>query len=754
MRGLLIAGLICCCGAGWVSAQAPVNTAPPVDPYVRELILRSKDTNESLATAISDAIRVKLDDLASSFLTSLAGRKLDPQATANLARQISPDRLLRVLNEPTYTEAAKTQAAAMLKTLRSDDESPERILPAMERLYSESPDEKLPALRIVLAGGNQSIKLLSVAVAKQQDDAKRDELLRVMLRLGEGGPAAVRQLAIYGDDAIRAGALAALIRIGEQHARDVVVAAAHDSNSTAAETTTAENWLKQRYHGVPSRADAEAYLVDRLASRRAAIAFVPRDDATSELWTIDDDRVSVSLRTVSTINAAWREVIDAARLFRRLGSLSPAAVQSGVAAELAYRYQLDPLLLSEAGKDVALLWGEDSVTAMSLAALIKASIEQGDLVVAVAAIEMLDASMAEQADLLLTTYSAVMTTLVAAASHPEPRLRYHAAAAIGRLGFSSPFAGSSDVLKRWIEMIGLTREPIVMLVETRIEVAGQIESLLASMGFRVEIVSSVEDAVLAVDAGGDLRYLISTTVLPDRSSLELVDAVRRRPLGKHLPIILHGPADKVVEVATSDARWPTPVVHIELPASAAGWSLILEPLDNQRLLPALTTVERFDFRTAAADALGQIASQPDLFEFYEFDKLAGAAVSRALADDESPRLAFGEARLAVLSVTASRDAQSALADMAISKGGKPPRREAAADALLFSIEQAGVLLESNDLLRLTRTRQTLDSESGKAIDRVLAEIGRRSDVGGVSTGSMAAGETSQSTEKRVSPPDI
>ena len=774
MHRILVAGLLTILTAGATTAQAQVAAArvaaarvaaaqaapdPLEDPYVRELVRRSRGDNLMLATSISDALTIKLDEFASGFLVSLAGRKLDDSSLAEVTRRISQEQLLRVTIEPQFSEPAKAQATAMLNALRNFEQSSDRILPAIAKLAIDSPDQRLAALRTVLAGGDASISLLSVAVAQQTDTVTRDELLRVMLRLGDGGAASLRQLAIYGNDSIRAGALEGLIRLGGNQVKPVVVAATHDPNSTNEERAIAENWLKRRYSALPSHNDAEQFLVGRLANEREAMELVTDHEATIPLWTIGEDLESVKHTTVTAIDAARRAVIDHVRLLHRLGTLSSAARDAGIAADLSYRYELDPLGIREVRAELAGLWGEESVSASGLVRLIETAIQRSDFSSAVATMQLIDESMAGDADYFVSTHSEIRTPLVVAASHSIPRLRYEAAAAIARLGYELPYAGSSDVLNRWLEMTGLSREPIVILVETRNEVFGQIERFLISMGYRVEVVSSVRDAVFAIDRGGDLRFMISTTVLPDRSSMELVDAVRRRPLGADLPIILHGPMDDVVEAVTSDFRSAIPVVHVELPSSAAGWSLILEPLESERSLPSLAAVERFDFRVDGAVALGRIASQPDVFSFYEFDKLAGAGISKdmqiskGILGDDSATVAFGEPLLAVLSVAASRDAQSALVDLAILAGATEKQREAASEALLSSIERDGVLLERGDLLRLGETRRSMDDQLGASIDRVIVEIGRRADLTGAESGFPAEIDASKQTEERVSPPD-
>ncbi len=754
MNRFLIALLLVIAGVGSTFGQAPNPNDPLRDPYLRELIRRSKGSNRLLATSISDALRLKLDDLGNQFLIALAARKPDDTEAAQIANQIGADQLLRVSLEPQFTAPAKTQASALVESLRRINQSRERISPAIEQLSSDSTDQRLGAMRVILAGGDESVSLLTIAAAKEPVPAKRDAILQVLLRLGEGGPDALTQLAIYGDDALRAGALASLGRLGADRARPISLAAAYDPRSTDAERAVALQWLSKRYQPVPSREDVENYLLDRLAMKRNAIAIAKEPTTPTVIWTIGQDRVSVRPSTVQSIDALRRDMIDQARLLHRLGSLSTEATIVGLSADLAYRYALDPIGIREAKAELVGLWGEDSLSGPTLASTLESAMRTGDLLVAVAIMQYIDDSQAADAETLLTTYSEVPSPLVAAALHPQARVRYEAAAAIGRLGYASPYAGSSDVFKRWIEMTSLTREPLVLLLETRIEVAGQIERLMTSMGYRVEIVSSVEDAIAAVDRGGDLRFLIANTVLPDMSSLEMLDRIRRRPLGLDVPVILHGPIDKTVSTATEDARWAAPVVHVELPATAAGWSLTLEPLEGKSGLPSLSAVERYDFRRMGAESLGLVAGQPARFSFYDFDKLAAGVSRDALLSGESPRVPFGEPILAVLSVSPSRDAQSALVDRVILASSTADRRDAAADALLESVERNGVLLNSQDLLRLVKTRQSVDDKTGAAIDRVLMVISRRLDVSGILNEPLPQSKATQSPEMRVRSPDI
>jgi len=739
MRHQWILGLLLVFVAGFTtaigSAQAPAVRAvedkpvdPASDPYLRELVRRSRGTNEMLATSITDALRLKLDDLASQFLVSLAARNPNDAELAVVTRQISSGRLLRVIQEDAFTPEAKTQAEKMLRTLQAVDESPPRLEAAISRLAEGgSVDDQLAALRTLVAGGNASIAALSVAASKDGPAQTRDELLRVLLRFGDAGNAALAQLAIYGNESVRAGALASLIRMRADAALPIAVATVHDAAATAAEKRVAADWLLRLYPELPTRADAESFLAMRLADQRHQVSTITESDSVVDLWTIREDAASVMATRVAVTDAAWRGTADTARLLSRVGGLSPESIQAGMAAELAYQYRIDDLFADSMRQTLAEVWGEDAVSAEGFVRLIGDTIQRGDLTATVAALELIDARMADNAGVLMTTHSDIPTSLVDAASHPQPRVRFQAAEAISRLGFAERYAGSSTVMQRWLEMTSLAPDPLVILVENRLELVAQIEQRLSAMGYRVEVVHSVEEAIQTIDLGGDVRFVVSTTILPDRSSLEMVDLIRRRPLGHDIPIILHGPIDRGVDVAINSERWFAPVVYVELPNTVAGWSLVLGPLRQTRLLEPLSAIERLEYRAAGVEALGKIASDGDKFAFYDFDRMVGVEATTTFPSKETSSVAFGQPILAVLSVAGSRDAQSKLVESAIRESSTTTQRDQAVEALTRSFKRDGVLLAGEDLRRLIDATRSGAGKSTKSVERIVELVRERLD---------------------------
>ncbi len=688
-------------------AQARRNAAAPAqqpatetDPYLRELVRRSRQNNSQLAKSIRDSLRLNLYPLADQFLSSVAARNASPQELAMMAEVISTERLLRVLTHAEMGDAAKKQAQAMLDALRSQQQDTTRLLQAANQLSSTSTDQRLGAMRVLLAGGEKTVEVLSLEIAKTTDNAQRDAMLQVLMKLGDDGKDALSQIAIYGTPELRAGAIQAISRIDDSLATPIAVAMLYDSAANEASKAFVKPWLLARYSKLPPESEVELYLLDRLAQAKHAIDIASKHSGIKVLWAIGADGKSLVHQRVTRELAAFRGYIDHARLLRQLPNLSPEAFDKGLSAELAYQYEVDPLGIEVDRGPILSIWGADALSAEHLDHLLQVALDQNDLAVAISALHLIDESDRPEAELLLASKGPRMTPLVAASMHPQTRVRFSAANAIARLEYERPYTGCSDVLKRWLEMSQLTREPIILLVETRNEVTAQIERVLSSMGYRIEVVPTVQDAVQAVDRGGDIRCVVSTTILPDRSSLEMVDRIRRRPLGKDLPILLHGQEDKGVNQALTDRRWAAPVIHFEIPASSAGWTAILEPVEASRPILPLSSVERIDFKQSAARALGRIASAPDRFAFYDLHQLEQSVGLDAGLVPESSTMAFGSAQLAVLSVTPTRQAQLTLGTAATQSGTAEKERQVAVDALMFSLERHGNLLTTQDIQKI------------------------------------------------------
>lgn len=684
----------------------PEAPPPPTDVFLLELRRRSRGTDTQLAESIRDALRLKLDVEASRFLESIEQRQWDDAKRREIVQIISADSLLRAMVDDTITAKAKAQAAELLAAKKRVDESPERIAAAIAGIGTGDPERELPATRTLLSAGIAAIGPLAVAAAQESDPQRRDAILLILARLGEDSLGALSSLAIYGPADIRAGALASLDRMRPEAAIGHLSVAVYAADATDAERDFATERLLQQFDAVPSHADTQAYLIDRLSSLRRAAGRQARSESTSFAWSVDPQTGTPIPTPTTAALAAQRQVVDQSRLLYRLGNLSPSATQAAVTADLAYRFQVEPLAVAEQVEEMRQIWGAEAFTARSLSEIIRGALADDDLAAAVAAMTLIGPDTAGDARDLVTTGSAQLAPLVQAVTHSVPQVRYEAALAIVRLDYQSAFPGASTVTDRLNEMAALSRDPVALIVDTRIERESQIERLIASLGYRVEVASSVAEAVRQVDRGGDLRLVITTSILPDRSALELVDAVRRHPFGLRIPIYIHGPYDSSIQIAVDEMRWAAPVAHIELPNSAAGWGVILEPAMSMPIgrlqgFDPLSAAQRYDFRRRAILGIGKLTGSPDIYDFYGLDRMLTASIGGGdMADPEVAKVAFGDPRLALLSASANAQSQAALVEMMLRQSSREAEIKAAADALRVSIERHGVVMSGDVVRRL------------------------------------------------------
>lgn len=235
-----------------------------------------------------------------------------------------------------------------------------------------------------------------------------------------------------------------------------------------------------------------------------------------------------------------------------------------------------------------------------------------------------------------------------------------------------------------------------------------------------------------MDEGGDIRFIITTSALPDRTVLELVDLIHRHPFGERIPIFIHGHDSASKYLAIEEARGPAPVIAFEVPVTAVGWGNILEGVIDQpqgvlRGLQPLTAAQRFDFRRQAIAALGRTGSDPARGTADARDAHAADGVDfTQTGAGPAANVAFGEPQLALSSATESERAQRLLASRLLETGSPMEQYDQLASAILASFAKYGVQLDSATIRRLGRVADTLDEGPQRvAIQQVIQTIAQR-----------------------------
>lgn len=706
-------------------AEAPAATAPAADrtpdeevsAIVAQLRRYAAGTPQQLGVAIREAIRMRLWDELEQFLDPARIAALAPGEQAEIARIVGSALLARGRSEPELPPEARqtlTTLAAAAATAAAD---PAALDAAIRELGSDSRDAQLGATRRLLRGGDVALVKLAAAASQPDPPAPRARIIEVLRGFGGRATDAVLQLAMYGSDEVRPGALQTLHALDPRRATAPLVTALHASTSTDDERRVATAALERMFRSLPSRHETEIYLHDQLIRAERAYALADYSFPATSVWQTDEARTSVTPITPTLPVATARRAFDAAEMLRRIDQLRPPIRSAALRADLRYRWLVDPAFGSEA--DLAAVrdnWGDAVTAPATLSRMLRNSL--GDTPPAGDAIQDPAAAIAVLRLMAAAGDAAVVfssggdpSPLVDAASHSLPRVRYEAASTIASLAPDSPYAFSSDVLDRWIEMSQLGDAPLALLMVNQPQTADRLESQLEQLGYRVLRYRSGESLVRAVDEGGDLQLIVAATEPPDMMAVELVDRVRRRPFGGSVPMLLVGPLSERLERIGD--RWPAATVAMSPPYSLTTLATALRPMIDARPLPPLSPGERQGFAVEGIEILSKLSgAEPE--RLYDLQPHEGALI------EASRRSGFDAASLAVLSALGTPESQELLAGLAANSTGDLDLRRRAADAFAASVERFGTRLSRHQVAaQYDRFNATADEASREVIGRIL-----------------------------------
>lgn len=602
-----------------------------VNPLVDQLMEQARRGNLALAKSINALARIKRWSQADQLLSQFNGKSIPPSEAAAMASVIGPDQFISLRGQAAIGDDARAALDKLAAAWKAQSESPERLRSAIADLNSPGDDARAAATRVVLRGGNVAIAELVAAAVATRDANQRDRYLRLLIRMGDGGAAALRQLALYGGPDVRGNAIASLARIDRDGFTSDLVTSLHAIDATPDERAIAAKAIAAIAPVPPSAIDAIELLHEELRREMGAAQNADQSEQTIVVWNVGPDLKTVAWQPTAAIFAAYRNASDAARRLARVGARSPVIDRDMIAASLAYRAMIDPdwgddeqvgaviaqwapiidqvdwndFLTSVAGSDrltstFDAVAYEDTVprpTQTNTAALIAA------LRLIAARPDRFDGSSPVRPS-LIRSGGGRATALVDLAMASEPRVRYEAAVLATTLADGRPYAGSSRVRQTLAEMTRLNDRPTAIIVETRDALALHFEQLLSQMGWTAETVRNVADLRRRIDHGGDVRLVLSKTLLSDLSPIELVDMVRRAPRGGSIPIVFYDDDGRTLdETSLGSKRWAAPILSIKPPATVSALDGVLDAIGRRQRLPELSVLDRQRYRTVATSLL-------------------------------------------------------------------------------------------------------------------------------------------------------
>lgn len=571
--------------------EEPQEEEVPPTPLVIQLLEIAGRGNIQLAESTQRLTRLNRWKEVSQLIEIAGSRPMSDAETEEVARIIGPANLLKIQLNEKVTPAGREAAKRLADKAAKIRQAPERLKNAISQLSSNQTDVQLGASRQLLQGGNLSVVEIVSAIAAGQRDATRDELLRILMRLGSGGVDALQQVAIYGTPDARRHATAALARLGREKSMADVITALYAADASPEEQDSAKGILKQLGLETPSQNAVVRGLARHLEQLLKVARSTPNDSQMAEVWVVGSDRTSVNAEMTSVMMANYRAAVDVASRLRRIGYL-PADVQTKVVlTDVGYQVLVDPDWGDAEQKDAVRKAYGQSVSGSALSWALASAIEKDDEPAMIGLIRLVDTDNVTPLAIeeLLRSGDAKVTPLVEAATHSQPRVRFEAALVAAKLAGSTPYAGSSRVRRTLAELRTLDKLPTVVLVETSPEAILVQEQILGQMGYEVRIAGSVNQVQRLIRDGGDIRMIVSTTRLRDATAIEMLDLVRRTQRGHHVPIVFYG-EDEVIGLDSE--RWAAPAIQIERPVSTFAFRDLVTQIDRMRRLPPLTSVDR------------------------------------------------------------------------------------------------------------------------------------------------------------------
>ncbi|QDT06670.1 hypothetical protein K227x_50860 [Rubripirellula lacrimiformis] len=598
------------------------------DPVKKQLLEQARRGDEQLAASIASLARTGRWAEVDELLKSISNRKYSQAAAASMATQIGPAVFFQIKQQADVSDEAKASLDRLGAALIAQNTGADRLVQAIKRLDSPSKDQRLAAARVLLHGGEAAIGQLAAAAVAERSAESRSRILQTMSRLGDGGMDALQQLAAYGTADVRSRAIESLSQWDADANIVFFAVALHAIDSTDQERQAATAAFAKLNSGIPSVDLAIQIAYRDLQDQAASATATDNDDATTTIWTIKPERTGVTAQTSRTMLAAYRDAADAALRLRRMDIASAANapwIQADIlSSSLAYRVLIDPdwgdpeqieevlqlvggvdesIILTAiqraAGQELAATGGTDPHAPNA-----RKGIETAAMI---GLIRLAGSPHSQlQPDRLLRSNGGRPSILVQQASSSTPLIRYEAAQLVSELADGSAYPGSSRVQRTLVEMTRLGDRPSAIIVETRPNYIAHFERLIDSMGWTPVTVGSVGALQRAIDQGGDLRMILSKTLLSDMSPIEMVDVVRRASNGGEVPLLFfddQGSSVQDMGVTLGQSRWSAPMALIDAPVSVQAFDGILTDVQMKRRLPALSVLDRQRFRVVAQKRL-------------------------------------------------------------------------------------------------------------------------------------------------------
>ena len=673
-------------------------------PAVAAVLDLPRETPAQQLLAIFTLLDLGEKDVAAELWGTLAKQKPDAETQAALVAQFGTARFL-MLNRQDVDQFAGAGkfVATCLKTSAQKTRDPKRLARLIHQLNDPAAAER-NAARVDLSGTSTAgaAACLEALGSATEKPVRANLMLALAEMRPEVDPLLLAVLADGRGQLRRDGTeLAGFLQLTEAipWLAAIVAGAESDPNVVAA----AHSALAKMKLSLPTAADARGVIRDRIRRLDAGVLPQWQQAAVVDTWWTFDPVANKLIAQEVEIEA--RQVLSAARL-ARLQLQLPLATAEDRQTALIYAYQAAQELNQQLTPEV-----EQWVTELSTAALNEA-LEQALQKNAFAAAQAFADLMGKRADqAAIASNRGRPAPLVQSLAHANRSLRFAALQAVIQIAPQRSFAGASGVPKALWYFVAAAGPPQAVAAAATSRRADDWAGQLRGLGYATPPAVTGREAIHTALRSSRLQLLLIDSDISRPLLREVVFQLRSNPHTAHTPIAILSSLEnleRAQRLAQNDDR----LLAMPRPHGPDAMQALVDQL--AKLADHNSAEERL---AQAEHALGWIA---ELLE-------QGHPYDEFVRDAELLRQAIYVPELTgqilrVLPRLGTATSQQLLVDMASTPTQPISLRRQAADALAVSVQQAGKLLTSQEILRQYdryNASETADADTQAVLGQVL-----------------------------------
>lgn len=684
---------------------APVVPLVSDDPSVQALLDTKPTKPTDMFAVVGLLVDLEQPELARAMVVKLTETATDDAALVELGRKFNKREVLRLGEVPGLQPEGKALAEKIVKAMNAADRDPARITALIQQLQAPTYEERVAAINGLRSGGDGAITALIDGLLDPNRAAEQLMLRTALAGLDDAAVAPLRVVLAAGDEAAKTAAVKTLSLSPATAVVNDLYAAAFAAGSPPTTRQAAQAALAKRLGKLPE-ANAAAVKLFVEANRLYKMA-APLGNATP-VWKWD----AATMRPKTELDQP--RIVDL-NLAATYAAAAADASGDATARRLADAAALEALTFSspdpaQQATAAAAWFATRKLSPAELAALFELTAGQNRNVVAGFCLRQLTASASREQ--LLIGLAGQPTTLVRAATSPDPTIRFVAVDSVMNLQPTQPFAGSSGVADSLAWFATAQGTDRALVVDKRSARGRDVAGMLAGLQLSAEAFDDVLTALSAAATRADVQFVFVDRLLLEPSQGNFLARLRSDYRSARIPVAVICEPEDVDRTRTRLYEDPYTVAIIR-PTDEASLKRQLElnpTVGGQTFVPGPERVRRAGVALAAMRQLLQ--SNNTVFNLKPYEPALLQAANSATPSNGI---------IGVLGQLGSPAAQRTLVDLASATSQPLALRQAAALAFGENVIRYGTLLTTVEINRQYE-RYNASESLDKPTQQVLASL--------------------------------